>query len=157
MSVDHRRRTLWTRLAFAAALAFAGSAVLANAAVAGQAVSAHGFYSVGGINYENYAAINTNHDFNHQAYSVTLVKSTNQPIPGGWAGAMPRRMDGNGTLLCSGTYTYNGGQLAVGAVLNPSGCFINNHSVYSSRGLTRAWNGASYVTYNTFLSPNQNS
>lgn len=153
MGKQRRRPWMWATV-FVATFVFGATS---GGALAGTASSAYGYYTVNGINYKNNAAINTNHDFNHQAYGVTLVRSTNVKIPSGWAGALPRRHNSSGALLCTGTWTYNSGELAVNTPLNPSGCFINNHSIYSTKGQTRGWTGSSYSTYNTFLSPNQNS
>jgi len=148
----HRRR--WWAAAFL--LAFLLSAT-SGAALAGTATSSSGYYTINGINYRNYAAINTNHGFNHQAYGVTVVTPRNTSAGSGWVGALPRRHNSSGALLCTGTWKYNSGTLAVNQFLNPTGCFINNHSIYSSKGQTRGWTGSGYSTYNTFLTPNQNS
>ncbi len=124
---------------------------LANA---GQAVSATGYYSRNGVDYTNQAVINTDPANNHQSYSVTVVQSTNMAIPSGWAGALPRKYNGSGGLVCTGTWTYNSGSVWV---LNPAGCFSNSVGTWASKGQSKAWIGSSYATYETFLSPNQNS
>lgn len=121
---------------------------------AGQASSATGYYSRNGVDYQNWAAINTDPANNHQSYSVTVAQSTNVAIPSGWAGALPRKYNGSGGLVCTGTWTYNSGSVWV---LNPAGCFSNSVGTWASKGQSKAWIGSSYATYETFLSPNQNS
>lgn len=128
----------------------------ATAAYAGTATSAYGYYSEGGIDYRNYAAVNTNPSNNHQAYAVTLVSPRNKAAPAGWMGALPRIFR-NGALYCTGTYTYNSAQVARYGVLNPSGCFYHQINVWSSQGATRGWDGNSYGSWWTFMTPNQNS
>lgn len=138
---------------FALSFAFAFTGGEANA---GQAVSAYGYYTVNGVNYKNWAAVNTNPSYNHQAYAVTLVSPTNKSIPGGWAGAEPRIYK-NGALVCTAGYTYNSSTLAQNGVLNPADCFYNTIAVWYTQGATRAWNGSGYSSYWTFTSPSQNS
>jgi hypothetical protein len=137
--------------ALVASLVFGfGSAV----ALAGTAYSADGFYTINGIDYYDYAGIHTDHANNHKAHASTTARSLDGNLPSGWIGALPQRRDSSGALLCTGTWFYNSGSSAgIGTV----GCMIYNHSIYSSKGQTRGWNGSGYTTYNTFLSPNQNS
>lgn len=153
-----RGRTLtW----FAAVMVFAATFVFSaySLAEAGTACSSYGYYSNNGVSYKNKSCINTNHSFNHQAYSVTLAYVTSGSAASGWVGALPRRYNDTGTtLLCTGTWTYSSSTITSSTnPLNPSGCFINNHSAYASDGQTRAWNGSSYSTYGAFTSPAQNS
>jgi len=146
-----RKFTVIPLFALAFAFAFSG-----GVATAGQAVSAYGYYTVNGVDYKNWAAVNTNPGYNHQAYSVTLVSPTNKSIAGGWAGAAPRIYK-NGALVCSEGYTYNSGTLAKNGVLNPAGCFYNTVAVWYTQGVTRGWTGSGYASYWTFNSPSQNS
>lgn len=136
-------------------VAFAASFTV-GVAYAGQAASAYGYYTVNGVNYKNWAAVNTNPALNHQAYAVTLVSPLNVSIASGWAGAMPRIYE-NGALVCADSYTYNSSPMAVNDVLNPGGCFNYTSGVWSTQGATRGWNGSGYSSYWTFVSPSQNS
>ena len=149
-----------TRIARTAVGALVAAVVFAigftAAAWAGTATSAYGYYSEGGIDYRNYAAVNTNPSYNHQAYAVTLVSPRNTAAPAGWMGAAPR-LYRNGSLYCAGTYTYNSSTVAQYGVLNPLGCVYYQENVWSSQGATRGWNGSSYGSWWTFMTPNQNS
>lgn len=151
----HPRTSVLAVLVFSLTFVFSAYSI----AEAGQACSSYGYYSVNGVSYKNQACINTNHDYNHQAYAVTLAYVTAGTAQSGWVGALPRRWNDTGTMLqCTGTWAYNSGQMtSASPPLNPSGCFINVHSAYSAKGQTRAWNGSAYWTYETFLSPAQNS
>lgn len=130
-----------------------GLSVGIGAAQAGSAYSATGYYGIAGYSYRNDAGIHTNHKNGHSAHASTFV-GANTSVPSGWIGTLPQRRNSSGGLLCTGTWFYNDGPASG---LGTVGCFINNHSIYSSQGATRAWNGSRYSTYGTFLSPNQNS
>ena len=123
-------------------------------AYAGSAYSATGYFSIAGRNYSNDAGIHTNHVNNHRAHASTGIDHSGGNLPSGYMGALPMRRNSSGALLCQGTYYYNDGPASG---ISNVGCFINNHSTYSSKGATRAWNGSGYNSYWTFLSPNQNS
>lgn len=156
---DATRAVQLSRSALPALVAvFALSAIMAFGAVtafAGSAYSSNGYYSTNGINYYNYSGIHTDHANNHKAHASTAAISTSGNVSAGWIGALPRRYSSGGsTLLCTGTWTYNSG---TASGLAATGCSINNHSIYSSDGQTRAWNGTGYYTYGAFTSPNQNS
>ena len=128
---------------------------LSGVVSAGSAYSGYGYYSTNGINYKNRSGIHTNHSSNHLAYASTQVtRNGSGNVPSGWMGALPRRFNGSGGLLCTGSWFYN---TAPAWSINTTGCYINNHSTYASDGQSRAWNGAGYFTYGAFLSPNQNS
>ncbi len=153
-----RRRTRVTVILAICAFTTAFILTAIGVAAAGQAVSAYGYYSNNGVSYKNKSAINTNHSYNHQAYAVTLAYVTAGTAPSGWVGALPRRFNDSGGLLCTGTWSYSSSQMTSSSgPLNPAGCFIYNHSIYAADGQTRAWNGSSYSTYGAFTSPNQNS
>ncbi len=154
---SRKRPTLLMAALVSFALTFTGT-VGAGIASAGQATSAFGYYSDNGVNYKNQSIINTNHSDNHQAYAVTLAYVTAGTAPSGWVGALPRRTNSSGSVVCTGTWAYSSSSMNSGNYpLNPSGCFINNHSAYGSDGQTKAFNGSSYNTYGAFTSPNQNS
>lgn len=158
-SVENRRSS-W-RTSVLVVLAFSFTFVLSayTIAVAGTACSSFGYYSNNGVSYKALSCINAEHSLDHQAYAVTLVYVTSGSALSGWVGAQPRRYNDTGTTLqCTGTWTYNSSPMtSASGPLNPAGCFINNHSAYSAKGQTRAWNGSSYSTYVTFTSPAQNS
>lgn len=78
--------------------------VLSGTAYAGTAASAYGYYTVGGTQYQNQAAVNTDPSYSHQAYAVTLVSPySGNPAQPGWAGAEPRIFR-NGVLVCADTW-----------------------------------------------------
>lgn len=129
-------------------------------ALAGSAYSADALYGpYSGLYYYNQAGIHTDHNNNHAAHASTgayrrSCTGTGCNTPTGWIGVLPQRRNSSGGLLCTGTWAYNSVPVSG---MSTVGCFINNHSTYSSQGQSRAWNGSGYTTILTYLSPNQNS
>ena len=121
---------------------------------AGSAYSAYDYFSTAGRQVSNQSGIHTNHDASHSAHASTYIGHLNGNLPAGYIGSQPVRRDASGALQCQGTYSYSGG---TAAAMSSVGCFINNHSTYSSKGATRTWDGSGYVSRWTLLSPNQNS
>lgn len=144
------------RLLVAAATAFIlgmGTGV-ASAAVS-VAKSAWGHYTAGDVGFRNQAWITVNHANNHFADAYTVVqRTTGGSVPAGHIGTLPRRTNTAGSILCTGTWTYNP-SASIG--MGTYGCAINNHAVYASKGATRSWNGNGYDTWATLLSPSLNS
>lgn len=125
-------------------------------ALAGRAVSAPGYYNVGGESYKNSAAVRT--DFSNQNWVVGTTfnsRSDRRDAAPGWIGARARLYRSNGSLVSQSGWRYNDRAMptiAASTYQRPG------PGVYYAKGLTTAWDGrGSYKTYNTFRSLNQHS
>jgi hypothetical protein len=150
-----------SRLRLLASVALSTSFIfglLSGTAHAGGASSSYGYYTVAGIQYQNQASIWTDPSYNHEVEADTLVGPySGGTAQDGWVGALPQTYR-NGVLYCTGTWIYNSSPMPVGSQLYNAGCLqFNIVDVWSSKGITRAWNGYSYNSYYTFMTPNQNS
>ncbi len=149
------------RLRLLASVALSTSFVLgllSGTAHAGGAFSSYGYYTVAGIQYQNQAFIWTDPSTSHEVEAATTVGPySGGTAQNGWVGAVPRTFR-NGVLWCTGTWTYNSSPMPVGSRINATGCLqFLIVDVWSSEGITKAWNGYSYNSYYTFMTPNQNS
>ena len=121
---------------------------LVGTSAAGTSFSSYGYYTTAGNNYKNRSYIYTDHDNNHSAHASTAsIYRDGGNIGAGWMGALPRRFNGNGVLLCTGVWYYNGGPASS---ITVNGCYINSHAGFGSDGQTRAWHGSGYYTYGAF-------
>lgn len=144
-------RTKWAaRLSLLAFLSFFAVGYGAGSAYAGVAYSSYGYSTVAGKQYQNRAVIGTSSG-NAQATTETKRSSGSTPI--GWAGSRGRLFTSGGSLSCEGTNQYNStGSGALGL-----SCIRYSVGTWYSYGVSLAWNGSSYQSFYTFLSPNQNS
>lgn len=123
-------------------------ALVAYAGVANSVYVSYG--PVLGYTYKNQASISTG---GSSAAAYTWVQNYNYAnVPTGYMGAKAMMYNSAGTLVTYSDYLYNS---------SPSYGFNqmitrSASGTYYSKGLTQAWNGSSYYTYNTAQSPNQN-
>ncbi|ABK05568.1 hypothetical protein Arth_4397 (plasmid) [Arthrobacter sp. FB24] len=123
----------------------------AGSAVAGDAWGDTGYYTVSGIQYENFARVSTS---TGQATAESWARRVGGNTPVGYAGARGRLFTSGGSLSCEGVDRYNPstGSYAVG-----SSCARYSSGTWYSYGVTQGWNGTGYTAVYTFRTVNQNS
>ena len=125
--------------------------ISAVAAFAGTAYGEWGYYGpINNYSYQNRASITTGGSY---AYAYTEVQNQAfENIPTGYMGAKARMYDSSNNLVSQSDYYYNSEPLY--SMSQSTSRWWGG--TYYSKGLTQAWNGSNYVTYNTFPSPSQN-
>lgn len=123
-------------------------ALVAYAGVANSNYVSYG--PVFGYTYKNQASISTG---GTSAAAYTWVQNYDYAnVPAGYMGAKARMYNSSNVLVAQSDYLYN----------SSSSYGFNQMTMrsasgtYYSKGLTQAWNGSAYNTYNTAQSPNQN-
>ncbi len=122
--------------------------------VSAESVSAgrRNYYTVSGIEYENYNIIKTGSYSGRNNVITTTVVHSNVPTPAGYVGVKPVLYNSYGNVVESGEWTY---QQVSGVNHYRDSVSVWDVSLsYNGCGYTAAWNGSSYYTYSTYQTEN---
>lgn len=122
------------------------------AAHAGTSYSAQGTFNHGGTAY-NQAAVITSSAHAHASTSTWPAAST----PAGYIGSRGRLFTSGGSLSCEGTTSYNASTLPPLGAQPGYSCHRYTSGTWYSYGVSRKFNGSTWVDVFTFQSGNQNS
>jgi hypothetical protein len=123
----------------------------AGAAFAGDVWGTTGYYTVAGIQYENFARIKTT---TGQASAESWARKVGGNTPIGYAGARGRLFTSGGALSCEGSFGYNPSNTAYAV---GGSCTRYYSGAWYSYGVTEGWNGSGYDAFYTYRTVNQNS
>lgn len=118
-----------------------------NIALAASATSSKSTQNVNGYSYTYLSSV---HNDSSSTWAATDVQATTT-VPTGYMGVLPRLYNSSGTLVKSGSWTYNESAYSGMSVL--SGDYSLSGTYYSC-GQVSLYNGNGYSTYNTNKSPN---
>lgn len=124
---------------------------LAVPAFAGTAYSNYSYFTDGGYGYRNRAIIRTS---TYGASAETYIGSYPEVTrPAGWYGALARLYNDSGVLVLQDGYTYSSVPcLGIGI---STATYSAVHDNYKSYGVSKSWNGSSYIGHATWSSPYQ--
>ncbi|MDY0340846.1 MAG: hypothetical protein RBS17_06510 [Coriobacteriia bacterium] len=119
-------------------------------AFAGTAYSNYSYFTDGGYGYRNQASVMTD---TWGAIALTYIGSYPEVTrPAGWYGALARLYNDSGVLVAQRGYVYSG-SACVGMKIPTYNYTV--HDSYRSYGVSKSWNGSSYVGHATWTSPYQ--
>jgi len=140
-------------VAFLSAFGVSASTGVAYA-VSTSAYGNPGFFTVGGITFENVAHVTTDASA-HWANATTVTQKYGGTTPAGAAGSRGRLFIPNEVLMCEGVNTY--GTTSSPSAVGRSCTKTNTISEWYSWGVSLGWNGNGYNSYYTYKSPRLNS
>ncbi len=125
--------------------------ISAVAAYAASVYSNWGYYGpINGYSYKNQASLGNNNGY--LATGAWVYNQASGNVPAGYMGAKAQLYNSNNQLIDYSDWGYNSSSV------NYFGVSISNnnysHTYYYSKGVTAAYNGNGYTSYNTFQSPN---
>lgn len=121
-----------------------------TAAIAGDAYGTKTNYGpVFGKGYFNQASIYTSSTY---AQARCLAESRSGTVPAGYMGVKPYLYNAAGTLISTGSTSYNSSACVSTDVPAP---ITTTRGNYYGKGQAAAWNGTTYVWYISTPSPNQ--
>jgi len=115
--------------------------------VAGIGSGPWGYYTVNGVNYKNISVVTTSSAGSAWAFAETDVVPTNRAVTTGWISANARLFDASGNLVLESGFQTNPGTIRANGVWDVFSPYRNATGSFRSWGVSKAWNGATYIAY----------
>ena len=144
---------LRNRLPFGVAVVTAFTLGVAGPAYAGSVTGIWGYYGPqAGISYQNQNAVYTNGPSGPE-YAYTTASTQGGNAPAGYMGVTTRLYAAaTGFMWADNGPSYSSGNIV--SMSLPAGNSTDLHQYFYAKGLTYAYNGNGYNTYESFQSPN---